>query len=532
MIALPETQRCTSEEWDEFRKRVAHGMLFEVIDWIDQGKPTLRPEKKHTSAFRNALMAPNLSMTQVLWERSWQEEDEAISAMGSLALHRTSAEVMRYLLKNGCPADHVSGYDLCLFHDFDLVQLGLDRGVSLLQPSGWASAFIRVGSRPLIRLYLEFKDKIPGLKKDAVMALCECIEESRLRATALLMWAGVDPLGKSPRYSFHDEQDEKDWNGFPALRIGYAEKALEMLKQLKLKPTTEQWFELLDAVAGRSTDIIEAIMTLRKDPVATFRDNPILASKLLSEFLYPLCWSFSTNSLRNERIADFCIRLIDVGVQLAWKDNSDIASFRREIIRSSNTRLIFKVLSRAAESACDESRSQMAELVRTSKIRELVIQKDPMILKNLGIRGPADYMPLPNVSQRRHKSRTVENPANAIQQVSDPEIIPTEKTIEPLRPFPGHLIKHSGGRVLDRNEIYADVWAEAVVHVAKRYGISGSMLARICTHLNVPRPPLGYWARPEEVRATMKHPLPPCLEGHDSTWAINPTNVQAQKRKK
>lgn len=61
-------------------------------------------------------MAPNLSMTQVLWERAWQEKDEAVRALSSLAMHRSSDVVMRYLLKNGCPVDHVTGYDLCLFH--------------------------------------------------------------------------------------------------------------------------------------------------------------------------------------------------------------------------------------------------------------------------------------------------------------------------------------------------------------------------------------------------------------------------------
>jgi hypothetical protein len=30
---------------------VSHGMLFEVIDWIEAGNPTLRPEGKTSSAF-------------------------------------------------------------------------------------------------------------------------------------------------------------------------------------------------------------------------------------------------------------------------------------------------------------------------------------------------------------------------------------------------------------------------------------------------------------------------------------------------
>jgi len=70
VIASSDIQRCSAAEWDVFRKMVAHVMLYEVVGWIDQGKPTLRPENKHTSAFESALLAPNLSMTQVLWERA------------------------------------------------------------------------------------------------------------------------------------------------------------------------------------------------------------------------------------------------------------------------------------------------------------------------------------------------------------------------------------------------------------------------------------------------------------------------------
>lgn len=235
VIASSDIQRCSAAEWDVFRKMVAHGMLYEVVEWIDQGKPTLRPENKHTSAFEAALLAPNLSMTQVLWERAWQERREAVGALGILAWQRTSDVVMRYLLENGCPVDHVSGSDLCMFHDLEMVKIGMNRGISLLEPDGWATAFVRVGSRPLIRLYLEQKDNLPELRKDAVRALCQCIAESRLRATALLRWAGVDPLGKAPRYYDMDDADE-EWDSFPAINLANAEKAGELLKLSPSRP--------------------------------------------------------------------------------------------------------------------------------------------------------------------------------------------------------------------------------------------------------------------------------------------------------
>ncbi len=536
MIATVDTPRCTAEEWEQFRRMVAHGMLFEVLEWIDQGKPTLRPENKHTSAFESAVMAPNLSMTQVLWERAWQERREAASALGSLAWHRTSDVVMRYLLEKECPVDHVSGFELCLFHDLEMVNLGMSRGVSLLEPDGWASAFVRVGSRPLIRLYLEQRDKIPELKKDAIRALCKCIAESRLRATALLVWAGVDPLGKAPRYYDLDDEEE-EWDGFPALYVAQAEKAGELMKLLKLKPTTEQWFDLLEASLVRRAECIRDVMALRRDPDAVFRENTERTAALLRRILRSLCWGWGWQPARDESIMDFCIQLLEKGAQLWWKDRNEIASCRRDIYRTNNQRLVFKVLSVAAERAQDRSKTQMAELVRAAKMRELTIQKDPMILRHLGLPGPADYMSFSQSSRREQQRNRIGTVTVQTQNRAESETELPHRSIDPPvpvkpKPISGHLFKRKGSRVLNREEIYAEVWAEAAMHVAKRYGISGSMLARICTQLRIPRPPRGYWARPAKARKGMKLPLPPWTSDQEACWAINPINVMAQKRER
>lgn len=532
MIALPGIPRCTAEEWEEFRKMVAHGMLFEVVDWIDQGKPTLRPENKHSSTFESAVLAPNLSMTKILWERAWQERKEAVSAMSALAIRRTSAVVMRYLLEQNCPVDHVTGYDLCMFHDMELVRLGIASGVSLLEPDGWASAFTHTGSRPLIRMYLDLRETIPGLKKDAMVALCKCIEESRLRATALLRWAGVDPLGKGPRYyEYDDEEDE--WDGFPALHVARAEKAVELLKLLKLKPTIEQWFDLLKQAGCGRAEVIPAIMALQRDPDAIFRENADHAKALLRSLMSSMCWLWRFDTTRDQQVVDLCIRLLDHGVPLCWENDDDLMGFRRTIYRSSDVRLVFKVLSRAAETARDRSRAQMIELVRTPKMRELAIKNDPMILRHLGIPGPADPRPSARSSRRIPQRTSGETPLQRHTGCVAGDL-PTQgfrkRKVQRPKPHAGHLVKRAGGRVLDREQIYKDVWKEAAMHVAKRYGISGSMLARICTRLNIPRPPVGYWARPAKARKGKKPQLPPWTRDEPAFWAINPVNVRAQKR--
>lgn len=70
-----------------------------------------------------------------------------------------------------------------------------------------------------------------------------------------------------------------------------------------------------------------------------------------------------------------------------------------------------------------------------------------------------------------------------------------------------------------RDELYDIVWSEPMMHAAKRFGVSGSYLARVCGMLNVPRPPQGYWAKLAVGKAQPPPPLPEAQPGDQLTWS-------------
>jgi hypothetical protein len=70
-----------------------------------------------------------------------------------------------------------------------------------------------------------------------------------------------------------------------------------------------------------------------------------------------------------------------------------------------------------------------------------------------------------------------------------------------------------------REQLYAQVWAEPMVAIAQRYRVSSSYLARVCEHINVPRPPRGYWAKERVGRAPERPPLPASRPGEVLAWA-------------
>jgi len=62
---------------------------------------------------------------------------------------------------------------------------------------------------------------------------------------------------------------------------------------------------------------------------------------------------------------------------------------------------------------------------------------------------------------------------------------------------------------VDRETLYAEVWAEPVKVVAQRYGLSDVGLAKICKKLHIPIPSRGYWAKVKVGRVMKKVLLPP-----------------------
>jgi hypothetical protein len=72
---------------------------------------------------------------------------------------------------------------------------------------------------------------------------------------------------------------------------------------------------------------------------------------------------------------------------------------------------------------------------------------------------------------------------------------------------------------ISREELYERVWVTPINHLAESFGVSGSYVARVCTALNVPRPPVGFWQKKAVGKATPRPELPPALPGDQIQWS-------------
>src|SRR5690606_34552106 len=54
--------------------------------------------------------------------------------------------------------------------------------------------------------------------------------------------------------------------------------------------------------------------------------------------------------------------------------------------------------------------------------------------------------------------------------------------------------------------MYAEVWRLPMTKIADHHRVSSSFLARVCTRMNVPRPPRGHWVKLANGIRDLSHP--------------------------
>lgn len=70
-----------------------------------------------------------------------------------------------------------------------------------------------------------------------------------------------------------------------------------------------------------------------------------------------------------------------------------------------------------------------------------------------------------------------------------------------------------GENLYERNKLYEEVWNAPVTKIAKSYGVSDVAIKKICKSMNIPTPPLGYWAKIKAGQKIKKEPLPKVQPG-------------------
>lgn len=149
---------------------------------------------------------------------------------------------------------------------------------------------------------------------------------------------------------------------------------------------------------------------------------------------------------------------------------------------------------------------------------------------------PADEIILlsnsrPSTSKKKRQSLTIESYSKdeleaGIAEASTALEAPT-LPVEEQAPFPSTTIKDDASEVAqtidlpemyeqsgqtfniyDRELLYNEIWLAPVTEIAKRYAVSDVAIRKVCQSLDIPTPPVGYWAKLRAGKPVPRTPLP------------------------
>lgn len=79
----------------------------------------------------------------------------------------------------------------------------------------------------------------------------------------------------------------------------------------------------------------------------------------------------------------------------------------------------------------------------------------------------------------------------------------------------------SDDTILNRNDLYEQVWSVPMYKLATKYGLSGNGLKKICQKLHIPVPPRGYWVKVQYGQRAKKKALPKLKYGDPETYTLS-----------
>ena len=209
------------------------GQLFEVQEWIRQGKPIALAEgvvsrSKHHHPLLVALSSGFHSMVELLLQAGSPTSHRGNSAL-AFAIEMGRPDLVKLPLKHGADASQVPMWSViergCRL---DVIDMLLAAGRNLVDDRPIAWGLIHC-IRPTLGLLKRHVTKQPELMRQVDFALRYHARQGNQKWVALTLWAGADPLARGPDDLDRDEDDNQ--LGMNAVELAAFYDQFEVLQQ-------------------------------------------------------------------------------------------------------------------------------------------------------------------------------------------------------------------------------------------------------------------------------------------------------------
>ena len=348
------------DELRDLHTMCREGRLFEVQDWISDGKPfqrapdSIRKGARPQTALQIALQSGQHSLSLLLLRSGYRLELERYSVL-DLVLDARRYDLFDLLLEWGADLNSVDVYTVLDTYNADLYGRFLAAGYDLTQRHEMGSYLGHTTSnRPLLGFVKRHRKEDPMIQQELNIALGCHAKHGNEKGVSLCLWAGADPHAPAPNPDLGIEEDVEsgddgdEFIGWTAIEEATLSGNLEILKRLGPDPSRDD-FDSLYRFA-KDQWIVDYLLTMR--PPQDF--TSILASQLLTI---------------DDRVPMGSIMaLLDYGVTWSEDEVKRLADIRRLMLKLNDYDLKRLLSQLRKPSVCVPS--TYAELTRTPKMQQ------------------------------------------------------------------------------------------------------------------------------------------------------------------
>jgi hypothetical protein len=371
--------RCPSlpEDLQQLLDLVKKGKLFALQDWIKAGKRLRTPENVNgdNQVLSIAVGTGFHSIVEELLRTGGWTVEELTDAL-DLARARRRYDIADLLLSHGAHPKQLDFQTVCRELDFTMMEHHLRTGINPNCDNDFARALSRVKARPLLGFYMKFRGEFPTLDDQAALALSEAVQKDQVRWTALLVWAGADPLRLVPKDLTDNFPVDTD-NGTTAAKEAIWRNNWEILKVLRLKPTPSQALELLSQAAhNNNVDLFKTLIAavpagqLNKTSRESCQPLEELVSRSVHRDLYRNIRDTEGEAENLQRVE----MLLDAGAR--WNPPPDEIRYTRKNIMDHDPRYIVQLLRLLLYTPNAVDLDQFRELCRSQTLEAKIASVD------------------------------------------------------------------------------------------------------------------------------------------------------------
>lgn len=369
------------------------GRLFEVQNWIAEGKPVNLPcddpkGRRLHSPLEIAIDMGFHSLVIVLLDGGAIQEPEGWGSPIHMAIRQKRRDLIELLVEHGLDMAQVDMREVFEAWEPALMEYFIEKGADPESGNPLAAALCdRI--RTALKIFKKYKDRYPSFQEQANIALRHHSIEGNLKWVSLMLWAGADPYAPGPS-SWEERLDEGD-EGYSAVRYAalYGKpEVFDLLTKKGFDPARPELIEIMHyAFSDQNVSMIVKLLDRGVDLSAHVKEAAEALNAHLSSL--PYTGGFyesgpeSRRDIDNDRARNHMKALHILAKNGArWIPTANnIASARRSLLKMKPGYAAEFVWIMSKYKAC--KRSDLEELLRTGSIRGHLGMYTPRIDKLL-----------------------------------------------------------------------------------------------------------------------------------------------------